>query len=80
MTSNDVNDATTAEAYAASSTTFQLQALGTNDGGSGGGDGERSGGNDADAVFYVKLSDMLSVFKFRMPSVDISLSEAIFDA
>ena len=63
----------------AGSTTFELQALGTNDGGIGG-DGERSGGNDADAVFYVKLSDMLSVFKFRMPSVDISLSEAIFDS
>ena len=63
----------------AGSTTFELQALGTNDGGIGG-DGERSGGNDADAVFYVKLSDMLSVFKFRMPSLDISLSEAIFDA
>ena len=75
---NDVNDATTAQASACS-TTFQLQALGTNDGGSSG-DGERSGGNDTDAVFYVKLSDMLSVFKFRMPSVDISLSEAIFDA
>lgn len=73
-----VNDTTTAQA-SASSTTFQLQALGTNDGGSGS-DGDRSGGNDADAVFYVKLSDMLSVFKFRMPSVDISLSEAIFDA
>jgi hypothetical protein len=76
MTSNDVNDESNT---VGGSTTFQLQALGTNDGGSGG-DGERSGGNDADAVFYVKLSDMLSVFKFRMPSVDISLSEAIFDA
>lgn len=61
---------------------FQLQALGTNDGGGGGG-GERSGGggNDADSVFYVRLSDMLSVFKFRTPTTGSgSLSEAIFDS
>jgi len=37
--------------------------------------------SDADAVFYVKLSDMLSVFKFRTPTVsDGSLNLAIFDA
>lgn len=37
--------------------------------------------SDADAVFYVKLSDMLSVFKFRTPSdTDGSLNLAIFDA
>ncbi len=36
--------------------------------------------SDADAVFYVKLSDMLSVFKFRTPTVsDGSLNLAIFD-
>lgn len=68
----------------AGSTTFQLQALGTNDGDGGGdGGGERSGGggNDADSVFYVRLSDMLSVFKFRTPTTGGgSLSQAIFDA
>jgi len=44
---------------------------------------ERStGGIDADAVFYVKLSDMLSVFKFRTPTVydtSMNLNQAIFD-
>lgn len=75
MTSNKMDWVSEESNTTGSSTTFELQALGTNDG-----DGDRSGGNDADAVFYVKLSDMLSVFKFRMPSVDISLSEAIFDA
>lgn len=73
------------------STTFQLYALGSDGGGGGGGgDGggdERSGpGYDADAVFYVKLSDMQYVFKFRTPTtsmnggVDISLNQAVFDA
>ena len=64
----------------AGSTTFELQALGTNDGGerNGGGGG---GGNDADSVFYVRLSDMLSVFKFRTPTTGSgSLSQAIFDS
>ena len=74
-------------------TTFQLHALGTYDGeGEGGGEtgeqaNERNAGAgagadaDADAVFYVKLSDMLSVFKFRTPTVsDCSLNLAIFDA
>ena len=68
-------------------TTFQLYALGSGDGGDCGDGGERSGpGYDADAVFYVKLSDMQSVFKFRTPTVsmnggvDISLNQAIFDA
>lgn len=71
------------------STTFQLYALGTNETNdveveSGHGN-ERSGGGgggiDADAVFYVKLSDMLSIFKFRTPTVsDVSLNQAIFDA
>ena len=63
------------------STTFQLYALGSE------GSGERNGpGYDADAVFYVKLSDMHSVFKFRTPTtsmnggVDISLNQAVFDA
>jgi hypothetical protein len=63
------------------STTFQLYALGSE------GSGERNGpGHDADAVFYVKLSDMHSVFKFRTPTtsmnggVDISLNQAVFDA
>jgi hypothetical protein len=70
------------------STTFQLYALGTeNDNDiSGGGDatGARTGSGgtsyDADAVFYVKLSDMLSVFKFRTPTVsDVSLNQTVFD-
>jgi len=72
------------------STTFQLYALGTNDGTDGAvGVGisdtdnverSRDAAIDADAVFYVKLSDMLSVFKFRTSTVssnggnDISLS------
>lgn len=70
------------------STTFQLYALG---GGSGGSaiaheESERSGTRttstyDADAVFYVKLSDMLSVFKFRTSTVSsVSTASAIFDA
>lgn len=66
----------------AGSTTFQLQALGTNDGdGDGGGERSGGGGNDSDSVFYVRLSDMLSVFKFRTPTTGGgSLSQAIFDA
>ncbi|NBO71641.1 hypothetical protein EBV26_14345 [bacterium] len=66
------------------STNFQLQALWNDntDNNTDNTDGQRSGGeNDADAVFYVKLSDMLSVFKFRTPTVsDTSLNLAIFDA
>jgi len=70
------------------STTFQLYALEANDDGGGVGDGDGSGGAeersrdatiDADAVFYVKLSDMKSVFKFRMPTSS-SVATAIFDA
>lgn len=55
-------------------TTFNLVALGTYDGDGDGDAGEQAnersagaGAADADAVFYVKLSDMLSVFKFRTP-------------
>ena len=66
------------------STTFQLYALGSE---GIKGSGERNGpGYDADAVFYVKLSDMHSVFKFRTPTtsmnggVDISLNQSVFDA
>jgi hypothetical protein len=71
------------------STTFQLYALGADDGGGGGanaGESERSGTRttatyDADAVFYIKLSDMLSVFKFRTSTVSsTSTTSAIFDA
>lgn len=77
------------------STSFQLYALGTyNDDGDelvqNGVDAtiqqqqqnERTAASSyADAVFYVKLSDMLSVFKFRTPTVsDASLNLAIFDA
>ena len=78
------------------STTFQLYALGTYDGSEdteAGADAETHAGQanersagagagaDADAVFYVKLSDMLSVFKFRTPrETDGSLNLAIFDA
>ncbi len=75
------------------STTFQLYALGTNnsaDGADGadGSDGATVEGSrdviDADAIFYVKLSDMLSIFKFRTPtssstgSFDISFN--LYDA
>jgi hypothetical protein len=63
------------------STTFQLYALGSE------GSGVRTGPSyHADAVFYVKLGDMQSVFKFRTPTtsmnggVDISLNQAVFDA
>ena len=70
------------------STTFQLYALGTYDDAgeqannrSAGADADADAGADADAVFYVKLSDMLSVFKFRTPrETDGSLNIAIFDA
>jgi hypothetical protein len=76
------------------STSFQLYALGTydDDGADMGQNGfdattqqqqnERTAASSyADAVFYVKLSDMLSVFKFRTPSdSDASLNLAIFDA
>jgi hypothetical protein len=76
------------------STSFQLYALGTYDDddadmGQNGFDAtiqqpqnERTAASSyADAVFYVKLSDMLSVFKFRTPTVfDASLNLAIFDA
>jgi hypothetical protein len=66
------------------STTFQLSALEADDEG-GGGAGERNGSPtyDADAVFYVKLSDMKSVFKFRMPTASSSTTTAaaaVFDA
>jgi len=70
-------------------TTFQLYALGANDGGDGDGDGIARERNttapqtppDADAVFYVKITDMLSVFRFRRPSSAASSSAAaIFDA
>jgi hypothetical protein len=84
------------EQSTSSNTTFQLYALGTYDGDvdvdgysseAGQQTNERSAGAgagagaDADAVFYVKLSDMLSVFKFRTPrETDGSLNLAIFDA
>ena len=59
-------------------TTFQLYALGANDGGGGGGGIARET-TDADAVFYVKISDMLSVFKFRSSAAEAAAT-AIFDA
>lgn len=71
------------------STTFELYALGANDYDGGGdeigagGAGERNGPTtyDADAVFYVKLSDMLSIFKFRRSSMSWpTITSAIFDA
>jgi len=60
-------------------TSFELYALGNC--------GERSAGStvDAEAVFYVKLSDMRAVFQFRSPTnggggnTDTSLNEAIYD-
>ena len=72
-------------------TSFKLYALGTYDGldddvvGGATEANERSvgveGSANSDAVFYVKLSDMLSVFKFRTPrETDGSLNLAIFDA
>lgn len=73
------------------STTFQLYALGVNETGdidstSVPGVSRSVPSYDADAVFYVKLSDMLSVFRFRTPTEsfngpnDISLNQAIFDS
>lgn len=71
------------------STTFQLYALGTNDDTESVEGAEHSGTDvertrdaaiDADAIFYVKLSDMQCVFKFRTSTVsstsgnDISLN------
>lgn len=58
------------------STTFQLYALGANEAGDidSSSISSESGVNrsilshDADAVFYVKLSDMLSVFRFQTPT------------
>ena len=68
--------------YSEGGTTFELYALGNESGG----DGERSAGGaaDADAIFYVKLSDMRAVFQYRSPSGsssgnDSSLNNAIFD-
>lgn len=62
------------------SASFQLYALSSAER-----DNERSAGGsaDADAVFYVKLSDMRAVFQFRRGSgngTDASLNDAIFDA
>ena len=68
------------------STTFQLYALGGGGGVANAGESERSGTRttatyDADAVFYIKLSDMLSVFKFRTSTASsVSTASAIFDA
>jgi len=61
-------------------TSFELYALG-----SAGAGNERSADTppppDADAVFYVKLSDMRAVFQFRSDiGQDVSLNDAIFDA
>ena len=67
------------------STVFQLHALGIEDDGYDNAaersrdvaaDATADADADADAVFYVKLSDMLSVFKFRTPTDDISLNDA----
>jgi hypothetical protein len=92
MTSETDEGGTWVDEPASDSTTFNLYALGTYDGDGDGEAGdqtnERSAGAgagantaDADAVFYVKLSDMLSVFKFRTPrETDGSLNLAIFDA
>jgi hypothetical protein len=90
MTMDEMNWNNEESSTSGCSTSFQLEALGTND---GNGDGDNrsghghghSGGNDADSVFYVRLSDMLSVFKFRTPTTGGgsgggSLSEAIFDS
>lgn len=60
------------------STSFQLYALSSPEG-----NNERSAGgsSDADAVFYVKLSDMRAVFQFRRGTgTGISLNDEIFDA
>jgi hypothetical protein len=68
-------------------TSFELYALGTG----GASVAERSAGGgagaaDAEAVFYVKLSDMRAVFQFRSPTnggggggTDTSFNDAIFD-
>ena len=92
MTSETDEGGTWVDEPASDSTTFNLYALGTYDGDGDGEAGDQTnercagagaGANtaDADAVFYVKLSDMLSVFKFRTPrETDGSLNLAIFDA
>ena len=61
-------------------TSFELYALG-----SASASNERSADTqqppDADAVFYVNLSDMRAVFQFRSDTAqDVSLNDAIFDA
>lgn len=68
-------------------TSFQMYALNTayNDDGSGAGAGASSRSVEtynATAVFYVKLNDMRSVFRFQRPTIENnqSLSDAISDA
>ena len=67
-------------------TSFRLDALGTSYE-SGGRDVSANTGPDADAdaVFYVKLSDMRAIFQFQRPTTgtgggaDVSLNMAVFD-
>jgi hypothetical protein len=70
------------------STTFQLYALSTDDNdhdpasNSNESNQRSTNGIDADAVFYVRLSDVRSVFKFRTPTVydtSMNLTQAVFD-
>jgi hypothetical protein len=63
-----------------SATSFELYALGTYSDVNGG--AERNTAAAADAIFYVKLSDMRSVFQFQRGTgtTDVSLNDAIFDA
>jgi len=64
---------------------FRLDALGASyDSGSRDVSANATGSTaDADAVFYVKLSDMLAVFQFQPPTAgagaDVSLNTAVFD-
>lgn len=62
-------------------TSFELYALGSERS-----VGDGGGAADAEAVFYVKLSDMRAVFQFRSPTngggssgTDASFNDAIFD-
>jgi len=69
-------------------TVFQLHALGVDDSSDNAADiydvernGDADAAADADAVFYVKLSDMLSVFKFRIPTEPSNdISGNLYDA
>ena len=65
-----------------SGTSFELYALGTYSDVNGSAERNTDAAAAADAIFYVKLSDMRSVFQFQRGTgtTDVSLNDAIFDA